>query len=381
MTQKIIFWQNIPSIHQSALIRSLSNDNNYQVSLICERNITPERRALGWQMPNYGRCEIVIAPEKQAIEDFIYAEALTKIHIFAGMRSCPLVKGALHLILRTEAKFGLYSEIPDNPYGLSGFAKRLLYSIDALKLRNRLSFFLAIGNNGSNWYRNCGYSTDIIFPFGYFLEAPNQNPVSTAKILSAKNEFRIVFIGNLIKRKGVDILLTAAAKLQKFIWEIDILGDGIERQALLEMRDSLGLKERVRFLGALENSDAMGVLAAADLLVLPSRHDGWGAVVNEALMRGLPVICSDKCGAATLLSDSYRGEIFEAGNASALKKSLERWIQNGRQEDTEKNNIRAWAMQHISGEAAANYLKRVLFYSKRGGPKPAPPWIKTGFQV
>ena len=50
-------------------------------------------------------------------------------------------------------------------------------------------------------------------------------------------------------------------------------------------------------------------MAAADVLVLPSRFDGWGAVVNEALMVGTPVICSDRCGASDVIENGRNGYV------------------------------------------------------------------------
>jgi glycosyltransferase involved in cell wall biosynthesis len=56
--------------------------------------------------------------------------------------------------------------------------------------------------------------------------------------------------------------------------------------------------------------------------VLPSRFDGWGAVVNEALMVGTPVICSDRCGASDVIENGRNGYVFEADNADALLQRL-----------------------------------------------------------
>src|SRR5437870_11248743 len=69
---------------------------------------------------------------------------------------------------------------------------------------------------------------------------------------------------------------------------------------------------------------------SADLLVLPSRYDGWGAVINEALMSGIPAICSDNCGAADLVRSSVQlGAVFRAGSAIDLARVLGTWIRRG----------------------------------------------------
>ena len=81
------------------------------------------------------------------------------------------------------------------------------------------------------------------------------------------------------------------------------------------------------------NAEAVAEIARHDLFLLPSRFDGWGAVVNEALMCGVPVVCSDNCGAAELLGESWRGEVFRTGSAAGLKDILQRWIALGRRTD------------------------------------------------
>src|SRR5262249_32859433 len=63
----------------------------------------------------------------------------------------------------------------------------------------------------------------------------------------------------------------------------------------------------------------------ADVFVLPSRHDGWGVVVNQALGAGLPVIASDAVGAGLdLVEDGVNGLIVPAGSAAALERAMER---------------------------------------------------------
>jgi glycosyltransferase involved in cell wall biosynthesis len=145
------------------------------------------------------------------------------------------------------------------------------------------------------------------------------------------------------------------------------------------MTRSLGLSERVLFTGILKNTLVPHAIKKADLLVLPSVWDGWGAVVNEALGVGVPVVCSDFCGAQVLLAGE-RGETFPVDSVQGLAEVLRRRILLGRPSTEVRKRIRAWS-QCISGDAAANYLDRILLYldsSKQRScmPRPVAPWLE-----
>ncbi len=68
-----------------------------------------------------------------------------------------------------------------------------------------------------------------------------------------------------------------------------------------------------------------GLFARADVFILPSRYDGWGVVVNQAIGAGLPVICSDAVGAGyDLVEPEVNGLRFPAGDVAALAGCMER---------------------------------------------------------
>lgn len=89
------------------------------------------------------------------------------------------------------------------------------------------------------------------------------------------------------------------------------------------------VRDRIEYAGFQPPEELPGLFARADVFVLPSRHDGWGVVVNQAIGTGLPVICSDAVGAAhDLVEEGVNGTVFPAGNAVALAGCLERFVAN-----------------------------------------------------
>lgn len=104
----------------------------------------------------------------------------------------------------------------------------------------------------------------------------------------------LLFIGNLLDVKGVDILLQAGRILQgkRSDWQLHLIGDGKRRAALVRLAESLDVAERVVFHGSLPHHTLPTWLQAADLFVLPSRSEGIPNVLLEASACGTPYVAS-----------------------------------------------------------------------------------------
>jgi glycosyltransferase involved in cell wall biosynthesis len=109
----------------------------------------------------------------------------------------------------------------------------------------------------------------------------------------------VLHVGQLIERKGVGSLLDVAASLQQHGCEFSLLlvGNGRDKQALECRARALGLKN-VHFRSAQIPEKMPSVYRSADLLVFPTLEDVWGLVANEAILSGLPVLCSKHAGCA-----------------------------------------------------------------------------------
>jgi len=113
---------------------------------------------------------------------------------------------------------------------------------------------------------------------------------------------RALVVGQLIGRKGLEQLLEAAAQLQRegLIFSLVMVGEGPDRSRLEHEAQVLGI-EHVYWLGHVPASEMPSVYRACEVLVFPTLEDVWGMVVNEALLCGIPVICSTFAGCATEL--------------------------------------------------------------------------------
>jgi glycosyltransferase involved in cell wall biosynthesis len=135
----------------------------------------------------------------------------------------------------------------------------------------------------------------------------------------------ILFASKLQTRKHADHLVEAYRRFSSNRYDqpyLVIVGDGEER-ARLEIQ-CRGL-DGVRFAGFRNQSELPRFFQLADVFVLPSRHEPWGLIVNEAMASGCPVIVSTDVGShADLVTDGVQGCVYPVGDIAALTAALER---------------------------------------------------------
>lgn len=134
-----------------------------------------------------------------------------------------------------------------------------------------------------------------------------------------ENEKIIVFCGKLQAWKGPLELLHAFAEAAIPRSTLVFAGEGPLRAQIEEEARAIGLGERVRMLGFVNQSKLPAVYKASDLMVIPSRYEPFGLVVNEAMLCGCVVVASDKVGAIRdLIVPGQTGFVYSCGDANAL---------------------------------------------------------------
>ena len=172
-----------------------------------------------------------------------------------------------------------------------------------------------IGKFAVDGYRKEFGSRRAYFNFPYFSDLQRFASFDREE----RTERVFLFSGSLIARKGVDLLARAFVRLASELENVKlrIVGEGELRQPLAQM---LGpVKSRVEFMEFKDWEELPGEYARADVLCVPSRYDGWGLVVPEGLAAGLPVIATDRMGAALEFIETGRnGWLIRAGDEQAL---------------------------------------------------------------
>ncbi|CAO3431647.1 glycosyltransferase family 4 protein [Azospirillum doebereinerae] len=138
---------------------------------------------------------------------------------------------------------------------------------------------------------------------------------------------RLLFLGRLIKLKGIDVLLNALASpvCRDKPWEVTIAGDG-DLETYRALAADLGIADRVRFTGWLDQKGCRRELAGADVLVQPSMFEGLPMSVLEAMAEGLTIVATPVGSVPDAIADGETGLLVPPGDTAALADALARVI-------------------------------------------------------
>jgi L-malate glycosyltransferase len=138
---------------------------------------------------------------------------------------------------------------------------------------------------------------------------------------------RVMFSGRLHPQKNLPLLLSAWAEIAgRTAANLILLGPGPDRRQLIELAGSLGIADRVQFVGAVANP--ADYLRAADVFVLPSVAEGMSNSLLEAMATALPCVVSGIGGNTDLIADGQTGRLVSAATAEAWSRTLREVLEN-----------------------------------------------------
>jgi glycosyltransferase involved in cell wall biosynthesis len=132
----------------------------------------------------------------------------------------------------------------------------------------------------------------------------------------------VVSVGRLERQKGFDVLLDALTQVP--MGRLLLIGDGRQRRALEERAHRLGLADRVRLTGWVENPRTL--MVEADVFALPSRFEGFPLSVVEAMLAGLPVVAADVGSVREAVIHDQTGLLIDPDDADSLAAALRRLL-------------------------------------------------------
>lgn len=193
--------------------------------------------------------------------------------------------------------------------------------------------------------------------------APGVAPTSGVRpdTRAAGAPLRLLCVASLIPRKGHDVLIAALARVQDLDWVCDCIGDDARDPAwtrrLGDAISRAGLDDRIRLLGARPPERLSQAYAEADLFVLASHYEGYGMVITEALVHGLPVITTTGGALADTLPDTA-GLGVAPGDVDALADAIRALLR-----DTERRSAKAEGARRVAkalpdwSEAGADFAR------------------------
>lgn len=379
---KIVCWQSVLTEHQVHTLRALEKLAGEPIEFVLGERELAVRKSQGWTPVDLSGLAVHDLPARgwwRVGVDLLrrYPDAL---HLFNGMwgdrRFFPLLVFAQLTGVRTGLITEPFSDSTQSYFGsqrrwadsLKALLRPLAYRLAGSLVARRMAAVFAISSKAVAQFGAAGFTGDRIFPFGYFVPALANEDAARVRP-QAPTTLRLVFVGSLIERKGLPTLLKAVRACRDAGADVllDVFGPG-------NPPASEAIPPGVVFRGAVSFGQAQAVVRNYDVLVLPSLHDGWGVVVNEALLQGVPVIVSDAVGARALVEKSGAGRVFKVGDVDGLAAVIGEMVRTpqllGQWREAAENFQR-----QLCPEVAANYLYEcLLFASGVAERKPSAPW-------
>lgn len=138
----------------------------------------------------------------------------------------------------------------------------------------------------------------------------------TVPAREAAETLRLLFVGRLDRQKGFDVLLEIVAALEGEPFHLTVVGDAVHAQVEIPERSNIS------YAGWVKASEVPGYFARADILVMPSRWEGFAMGPLEAMAHGLPILASDCCSIPEIVLEGKTGRLFAVGDSQAAAEAL-----------------------------------------------------------
>lgn len=368
---KFIFWQKFPSMHQLAFLSCLAEDN--EVFLVVDSLTDDLRSRKGWNFDLPSNISVILSPSDYKLEELVCSDS---IHVLSGFREGRVIKASLHLFKKHDVKFHLLMEPPNgiNSVDFSLIVKIYIYRIFFYRFYDLISSVFSISQIGKQFYSKL-LPNKLIFEFGYFVDKVNRDSIIR------DNKLTFCFIGDLIPTKGLVNFLTLFLPFfsdKEFVFHV--VGDGIQKNKIFDLIKKHHLENSFIFHGFVENSKVHDFIAVSDVLVLFSqKKEGWGVVINEAVLLGTYVITSDLTGASCILEDNPTLGVIVNSRASKLAmESTLLHILTNRDQEVANRLARIELSEFILPKNIKKYfLESINFALKEDNTGiPSPPWRK-----
>lgn len=328
--KKILFYTNIPSPYRVDFFNELGKF--CELTVLFEASHSSERDD-NWKKFEFKNFRGIIMQGKRTAVDSAYCPEITK-WLKADKYDEIVICVLSSLTALTAVSYLKRHHIPYSYEGDGGFVHK----------DNKLKYMIKkyIVGNATRVYSTCKAFDDYCVNYGAKRESIVRYPLSSVfdndiiketissekkaelkSELEIKEDRAIISVGQMIPRKGFDILIKASAKLDDSIG-VYLVG-GKPNDELDKLVKDAGLTN-IHFVDFMDRESLKEYYKACDLFVLPTREDIWGLVVNEAMANGLGVVTTTRCNAGLeMVRDGINGFLYDPEDVDKLSQILKRF--------------------------------------------------------
>lgn len=334
---RVLFITNYPSPYRVDFWNLLGQQVNLTVAFTAKPE-AQKHRSPKWFNTDYSGFEAVFLKDEIKIGSLhVFRDIFPLLksgfdHIFLGGYSSGTQMAAIEYLRLHKIPFILEADggLIQNDSKLRFLVKRHFISA--------ASAWMSSGKPTSEYFIHYGAIPEKIYqyPFTSLWQADldqakeisqHENQIIRHK-LEIHEENVILYVGQMIHLKGVDVLLEAAKQFDENTGVYIVGGEPPEEYLTFVTSNHL---EHVHFSGFKTKEELADYYRVADVFVMPTRGDIWGLVINEAMCYGLPIVSTNRCGAALeLVEENVNGKIVPMEDANALTEAV-KCILNGRE--------------------------------------------------
>lgn len=383
MTKSIVFWLVKYPRSIAGTVKYLST--HYNVTCFClDATIDPSRAKMGWSYDSIGNAKLVnlstVEDKEQYIKDSLKNIDKDALHFMMGIRNSGINKYVYKYVIGSNKNVAVIAE-RRTEYALSWHRKLIsdiYYYFETLKIRSKVKFVLAMGTLGVKSYCSLGWSKNKVMPFMYHKVTNRDFVQNSAKdedtTNTGNNVIKFLYVGQFDRRKGIDILISSFNDvIDRNRWELDIVGANGE--LMNSMLDWAKSRENINYKGVWNSIEVTQNASDYDVCIVPSRYDGWGMFVTEAIEAGVGCITTDKTGSKDLVSSSQAGLVVKSGDVNELCTAIQGCIDN-------PEIVKAWKIHaknyrdRISDESIGQYVINCIeYFVDKIGAHPKCPWL------
>lgn len=308
-TKKKLHWVcNSPSPYNDFLFKKLHKSFDCELS-VHYLDTTAEHAALLCGDTGYRWRRI----RSRFFDRELYSEAVKEENLFViGGWNCPLY---ILLFFLASGRYLLWTDTP-NSTAQRGRMKVFLRNLAVRACFRHSKAVMGTGAPALGVLEQMGAAKSRLVNFPYWVEVP-----PAAASLPSGN-VAIVCVGRLEKIKSFDHVVVLAEQLLKHgmrNFEIQLIGDGSQRQELQRLVETRNLKEHVKLVGWLGNAEVQARVASCDIFLHPASWEPYGVVILEAMARGRTVVATDRSMAAVdRINSGENGYIYPYGDIDEL---------------------------------------------------------------